>query len=478
MTPKFLKECSALLTDPLMRLFNCSLVTGEFPDLWKVASIVPIHKSGSLHAVENYRGISILNAISKVFEKIMHNTLYAASKHLISEYQHGFVKKRSTTSNLISFTTLVIEEMENRRQVDAIYIDFSKAFDKVPHARAIEKLSQMGFPAWTTNWLRSYLGNRKAFVRLGSTKSQTFSVASGVPQGSILGPLIFILFINDLCGNIKSSKLLYADDLKIFRTINSVVDCVALQADLNVLQSWCITNGMDVNAKNTKSISFTRRRTLQPFNYTLNSTQLERVKSIRDLGVIIDSMMRFDEHIAATTAKAFSVVGFIRRNTPSFDNIDALKALYCSLVRSILENAVSVWAPYHLVQTVRIERVQKSFLRYALFRTNSPDELNYADRCRKIGLEMLSARRIMLRRIFIYDLLNNNIDCPSLLQRLGLRVPVRQLRNLTPALLHIPFHRTAYGYNSPLDASIRQFNELDTRFDFNMSRDKFKKLMK
>lgn len=154
--------------------------------------MTPIHKSGNLHCVDNYRGISILCSISKVFEKMVHEVLFRAARSLLSEV---FVQHRSTTTNLMCYTSSLFREVDNKNQVDSIYADFSEAFDVVPHDFAIEKLKHIGFPVYITDWLHSYLTNRNAFTQVNFARSRYFTIPSGVPQGSVLGPLIFILLV-------------------------------------------------------------------------------------------------------------------------------------------------------------------------------------------------------------------------------------------------------------------------------------------
>lgn len=477
--PLFLKECADALKFPISLIFNRSLRDRTFPEVWKVASITPIHKSGSIHAIENYRGISILCSIAKVFEEIIHVGLYNAVRPLISEAQHGFVKQRSTVSNLMSFMSVLSDNVERRRQVDTIYFDFSKAFDKVPHELAINKLQHTGLPAWITEWLRSYLTERKAFVKVGNARSRMYCISSGVPQGSVLGPLIFVLFINDLATRLKSGKLLYADDLKIYREISSTLDCCALDADVSELVSWCAQNGMELNICKCKVITFTRRQSYLSYDYAIGTNIIERVNSIRDLGVIIDSKLKFTEHIGSVSAKGFAVLGFIRRNSRAFRDVYTLKALYCSLVRSILEYAVCVWSPYHTTHKLTIEKVQRCFIRYALrlLPWNDPFHLpDYVSRCRLIDLETLEARRTKIQRLFVFDLLSNNIDCSELVNELRFYAPTRQLRERQ--LLASRPHRTTYGQNCPLSSSFRAFNDVGSHFDFNVSKCVFKRRIK
>lgn len=410
---------------------------------------------------------------------IIHRSLNSAIRPIISDVQHGFVKKRSTVSNLMSFTNVLSNSVEKRRQVDAIYFDFAKAFDKVPHELVISKLKHIGLPDWITEWLRSYLTDRKAHVKVGRARSHSYDISSGVPQGSVLGPLIFILFINDLAVRLKSGKLMYADDLKIYREISSTLDCCALQSDVNELISWCTENGMELNIDKCKTITFTRRQTYVTHDYAIGNNIIERVFSIRDLGVIIDSKLKFTEHISTVTAKGFAVLGFIRRNSQSFRDVYTLKALYCSLVRSVMEYAVCVWSPYHATHMLRIEKVQRCFIHYCLRQlpwndpTNLPD---YVSRCRLIDLETLTSRRTKIQRLFVYDLLSNNIDCSELTNELRFYAPTRQLRERQ--LLVIRPHRTTYGQNCPMSSCLRAFNDVGCYFDFNVSKCTFKHRIK
>lgn len=473
--PLVLKHCDLSLAMPVAHIFNRSLMNRTFPKVWKTALMIPIHKSGNIYQVENYRGISILCTLGKVFEKMIHRVLYRVAYPIISDAQHGFVQHRSTTTNLMCFASALFREVERKNQIDTVYVDFSKAFDVIPHDYTIEKLKHMGFPASITGWLHSYLTNRKASVRVNSASSEDFSITSGVPQGSVLGPLIFILFINDICFRLSSPKQLFADDLKFFRIITSTLDCLVLQADINELLLWCQENGMRINGTKSKLITFTRCQSRVEYTYTVGDTLLERVDSIRDLGVTIDSKLRFHEHISTVTAKAFSVLGFIRRHSSSFKDVYTLKALYCSLVRSILEYAAPVWAPYQATHTIRVERVQKKFIRFALRQLpwNDPTNLPaYSERCKLINIPTLAARRTFFQRIFVFDLLEGYIKCPELLEKIQLNVPQRTLRN--PSALSIPLHRTNYGHNNPLTACLRGFNDVYAAYDFGISKGVFK----
>lgn len=412
--------------------------------------------------------------MSKIFEKMVHSILYNVAVPIISNTQHGFMRRRSTTSNLMSYVTTLSRELEHRRQVDSVYIDFAKAFDTVPHVTIVNKMKHIGFPDWIIEWLRSYLSDRSAYVVINSARSRSFAITSGVPQGSVLGPLLFNIFVNDLSLLLSSFVLSFADDMKMYRTIFSQLDCVALQEDVNTLLIWCGDNGMRVNGTKCKVISFSRCSDKTVFEYSIDSVLLQRVTSICDLGVIIDEKLKFNEHIGVTAAKAFSALGFIRRHAADFTDIYALKILYCSLVRSILEYAAPVWCPYYSTLVLKIERVQRRFIRFALRNLpwNDPVHLPpYPDRCRLIGLETLSQRRVSMQCVFIFDIIQGNIDSPVLLEQIPLYVPPRQLRY--SSMLAIPHHRTNYGHFNALDFCLREFNRFSDSFDFNVSKNVF-----
>ncbi|XP_065080276.1 uncharacterized protein LOC135703097 [Ochlerotatus camptorhynchus] len=202
----------------------------------------------------------------------------------------------------------------------------------------------------------------------------------------------------------------------MYRVIASLPDCIALQEDIDTILVWCGDNGMRVNNMKCKVITFGRCNIPILHQYRMETASLERVSSICDLGVTIDSRFRFNEHVSITTVKAFSVLGFIRRHASEFTDILALKTLYCSLVRSILEYAAPIWSPYYVAHVLTIERVQKRFLRFALRQLpwNDPTNLPpYSDRCKLIGLEPLSVRRVTMQRLFMFDVIGGSIDCPE-----------------------------------------------------------------
>lgn len=362
--------------------------------------------------------------------------------------------------------------MTDRAQTDVIYTDLSAAFDKLNHAIAVAKLDRLGVSGNLLSWFRSYITGRQLMVAIGDCRSASFSATSGIPQGSHLGPLIFILYFNDVHLVIEGPRLSYADDLKIFLRICSIDDCHILQRQLNAFASWCNMNRMIVNPSKCSAITFSRKKQPIIFNYDLLGSSIERVNQIKDLGVILDSQLSFRQHITYIVDKACRTLGFIFRIAKNFSDIYCLKSLYCSLVRSILEYCSAVWNPNYNNGAERIESVQRRFLRFALRRLpwNDPFRLPcYEHRCQLINLELLRTRRDTSRALIVADILQGKTDCEALLRQINLFVQPRPLRN--NIMLMLPLHRTNYGVHGVISGLQRVFNKVASVFDFHIPRD-------
>jgi hypothetical protein len=279
-----IKGCADIFVPILRHIFNLSLTQRYFPTVWKEAAIVPIFKRGSHAAVSNYRPISILNNFSKLFESIIHDHVLHFVK--LNPNQHGFTRTKSTVTNLVTFLDFLTPVVRGQRQADAVYFDLSNAFDLVPHNMLLHKLSSFGFSDAYVSWFRSYFTNRQSRVRVSGTLSLPFQVTSGVPQGSVLGPFLFNVFINDLCNSIKHCNFLFfADDLKIFRVVKSPHVCLLFQSDINSVNDWCTANTMMLNAAKTRVVSYTRKTNFLSYKYQLCHNTISRTSSIKDLGV-------------------------------------------------------------------------------------------------------------------------------------------------------------------------------------------------
>ncbi|KAG6445910.1 hypothetical protein O3G_MSEX004133 [Manduca sexta] len=311
--PIFLKKCACNLSKPLTIIFNHSLRSGVFPVQWKIAHLTPIHKGGNLDNIVHYRPISILSAIGKVLEAIVNKKLLAHFRPLLDSNQHGFLPRRSTNTNLVDYVSDILDEMDSGGEVHAIYTDFRKAFDLVNHDYLLCKLTDMGIHGSLLRWCESYIRNRSQLVCIRGFKSRVCTVPSGVPQGSHLGPLFFLVYINDIKHVIRSKFKLYADDLKIYRTIHTQSDELILQTDLNDVQKWSSENHMFLNLDKCYHIKFSRKKHPSQTTYYINNIPLTEVKTIRDLWVILDSAMSFRFHVDNITAKCSQLSGFINR---------------------------------------------------------------------------------------------------------------------------------------------------------------------
>ena len=426
----FLYNCTATLSHPLLLIFQKSLLTGEFLNRWKLSQVVPVFKSGCKQDITNYRPISKILLIPKLFEKIVTTKITPIVENLLSDSQHGFRSGRSTTTNLTLFTNSVHRNFEKRLQTDVIFTDFAKAFDKVDHPTLLHKLLLLGFKSNLLCWIKSYLSDRFQMVKINATVSYQFKVTSGVPQGSHLGPILFLLFINDLPKVIRySQSLLFADDLKIFRSISNLNDCLLLQSDLNAVVVWCFENNLQLNVKKCQTFTLYRTNCFIENNYHINSVSLSRVYSIKDLGLILDRKLNFISHIDFVSSKAYGMLGFLKRNSSEFNDPYTLKALYNALVRPHLEYCCVIWNPTYNSHISRIERVQKNFTRFVFFKLNWRMERPcYSTRCALFGLTSLESRRQMFSIFFIRDLIHCHIKCPALLALVNFYAPARTLR--------------------------------------------------
>lgn len=388
----FFVNLSLSLGFPLCILFNKSLTEKKFPNKWKESFVSPIFKKGDKSDITNYRAVCIMCAASKIFEKLMFIALFELIKDKIHKSQHGFFSKRSTHSNLMEYISNLSREIVDGGQVDSVYTDFTKAFDTVDHWRLLFKLKLFGFNENQISWFWSYIRDRSQYVVIGSAKSDRITPNSGVPQGSILGPLLFIIFINDLLTSLEYCSG-FADDLKVYRTIACLSDCFKLQRDLIKIDEWCIANKMSLNIDKCAIISITYSLNRIEFPYYFGNELIKRVSSVKDLGVIIDEKLRFKEHISNITRKAYRMLGFIFRCGKYFAKQSTMLTLYKSLVRSNLEYCSVIWNPFYGNSKDQIERVQRKFTRffYFKFKMVKPE---YNVRLEYLNIHSLESRRL------------------------------------------------------------------------------------
>jgi hypothetical protein len=463
--PCIFKNCSLSLALPLSLLFNKSIRSGIVPSVWKNSFIKPIFKSGDRSNITNYRGVAVLSIVPKLLEFMIKKKLDPLTRNIVAAQQHGFIEKRSTITNLMCLSKHVFNAFTNDNHIDVIYTDFSKAFDKVNQSILLLSLNNLNKEWLPIKWLASYLRNRQQFVKIGNYSSNSFTVTSGVPQGSHLGPILFILFINDVVEQLRHCEvLIYADDIKLFMEIKSSDDNNYLQNDLNNFLAWCRSKKLYLNLSKCCTISFCRKKPSSLPTYYFDNCSINRVRSVNDLGIVLSDHFSFDKHIDLIVRRAKIMSGFIYRNARDFRDPITLLRLYSALVRPILEYGAVLWSPYQQNQAKRIESVQKNFLKYtfrllpSIGRADSYVLAPYADRLRLAGLQPLYHRRTVAGALFIRDLICNRVDCQFLLALCNMCVPSRQLRPRSQFLM-TPLRRRNYSMNEPFLLCVKYFND-------------------
>jgi hypothetical protein len=362
---RVLKEAATELAPALQAIFNQSLETGQLPNDWRKANISPIFKKSNKHLAENYRPVSLTCVCCKLLEHIITRHILAHSENhsLLTSLQHGFRSGLSCETQLLLTIQDITQAYNLKQQIDMIILDFSKAFDTVPHNRLLAKLEHYGIRGPILAWIREFLTNREQRVIIEGEASSSVHVDSGVPQGTVLGPLLFLLFINDLPLHVHSQVRLFADDALLYRKITSRDDQVLLQQDLTSLEAWAVTWGMRFNANKCNVMRITRSRKPHTQFYNLGGHILEQVNQALYLGVAINDNLKWAGHIDRITSKANSILAFLRRNL-KYGPQKLKEIAYKSLVRSNLEYASSIWDPHFNQDSKKVERIQRRAARF------------------------------------------------------------------------------------------------------------------
>jgi len=406
--PRILYETRYEITGALKLMYETSLRTKELPQDWVSANITAIFKKGQKSEVSNYRPVSLTSIVCKIMESIVRDYImeHFIQNDLFSNKQFGFLPGRSTVLQLLNMLDEWTDYLELGGQVNVIYTDFTKAFDKVPHKRLLYKLEAYKIGAELLQWIQSFLIGRKQRVKLNGKFSIWTDVLSGIPQGSVLGPLLFIIFINDLpevCDQ-YANIYLFADDAKIFRHIQTNKDHTLLQKSIIELEKWCDNWLLPINVNKCSTVFYGRDVNVA-YDYHLHSVSLQHLTHVKDLGVTFNSNLTFTQHCAEKINKANSMLGLIKRNFIHVTT-DAFLQLYKTLVRSHLEYANCIWNPYrqHLIKD--LEKVQMRASRLI----PNVKNLKYEERLRYLKLPTLKYRRIRGDMIQVYKLLYNKYD--------------------------------------------------------------------
>ena len=394
---KILKMCAKNVAVPLAMLFETSYYTCTIPNDWKSANVVPVFKKGSKSSVQNYRPISLTSLVMKIYERIIASEILSRVNGKIDNRQHGFLPLKSCESQLIPFADNLANCLNKGSRMDVVYFDFAKAFDSVNHDIILRKLKEnFGINGFLLKFLVEYLSNRNQRVIIGNTFSDSLPVVSGVPQGSILGPLLFVLFINDIGAEVSPSSniLLYADDTKLYREIIEENDEQTLQTDITALNNWAIVNKMRFHPQKCKVLSVTLQRNHKDkYTYQLNGVPLQYVESEKDLGVNISANLCWTNHVNYLYSKANRNFGLLRRTCHFVKNLRQRRSLYLAMVRSQFEHCSSLWFSCSATMVEKLESLQKRCLKWILkeeFHSYSPEL--YYNRCRELDILPLQYR--------------------------------------------------------------------------------------
>ena len=457
---RILKELSHELSSPLCSLFNKSLSLGKFPSPYKDANVSPVHKKGDLSLVSNYRPISLLNSVAKLFEKLVFKYLYnhLQDNNMLSSLQSGFIPGDSTVNQLAYLYHIFTEALDAGKEVRTVFCDISKAFDRVWHEGLIYKLKAAGVSGDVLRWFQSYLSGRRQRVVLPGSLSEWVYIKAGVPQGSILGPLLFLLYINDIVKNIGSNIRLFADDTSLFIIVdNPTTAALCLNSDLEKLSRWAAIWLVTFNPSKNESLLISRKinKPIHPPLYMQN-VQIQEVSSHKHLGLYFSNDCSWHQHIDYIKQKAWFRIHIMRKLKFKLDR-KSLETIYLTFIRPLLEYGDVIWDNCTQYEKNELDKIQNEAARI----TTSTTKLVSLDNLYKeVGWQTLHRRRQDHKITLFYKMFNQltPVYLSSLIPQQVNAISHHNLRNSND--IHTIRSNTSLIHNSFLPSTLRQWNSL------------------
>lgn len=407
----FISNCD-IIAPVISQLFSACNLISYIPQAWKLSSIVPVPKKGDKSQVSNYRGIALQPIITKLFDSILTSKLADNVLHKITHHQHGFRPQKGTHTCIAELVLQLQLKMKSHQRVDALFVDFTKAFDRIPHTTIAKKLALIGTPLITTITIMRFITGRHYSLR--ETPNDIIKPTSSVPQGSNIGPLIFIIACNDLSNHLQDDTCLlqYADDVLIFRAIKDGADEDKFQVDIDLLSEWSNSNGFAINLSKTSIVKFSKAEPDLLTSYQIEGINIEELQLVRYLGILLDTRLTFTQHKHDVAQRATTAAHAAARLAKYIGHRKIILKLYVTYVEPILIYATSSWRKWTAVESNALSKPHHIVTRYALgssFRPNQPNYIAYNDRCTLLNVATFQDRQLRLSAQFFYKIMNGII---------------------------------------------------------------------